>query len=172
MIKLETRIFAEVRTAQRRLEGYAAIFGTETRIGSFVEVIRPGAFTDALKPGADILALADHDMTRVLGRTKAGTLRLAEDTRGLSFSLDVPDTSAGRDILALAERGDLGGASFGFQVHVNGEKWTGSKRELLSVNLREISIVSAFPAYPETSVTARASTPRLNISALFMETVR
>jgi uncharacterized protein len=52
----------------------------------------------------------------VLARTRSGTLRLAEDSKGLAFDLDVPNTSFGRDVLELAERGDIGGASFAFTV--------------------------------------------------------
>jgi HK97 family phage prohead protease len=98
------------------LEGYAALFDTAARIADFEEIIRPGAFAESLRANGDILALADHDPRSVLARTKSGTLRLSEDSRGLAFDLDVPDTTTGRDMLALAERGDIGGASFGFTV--------------------------------------------------------
>jgi phage head maturation protease len=81
---------------------------------------------------------------------------LSEDTRGLAFDLDVPDTTHGRDVLALAERGDLGGMSFGFIVGKGGEAWNGNKRELRAVDLKEISVVSAWPAYEGTVVSARA----------------
>lgn len=148
----------ELRTAQgnpRRLEGYAATFGVETRIGDFVETIRAGAFAASIASGRDVIALADHDATRVLGRTKSGTLRLAEDTRGLQFSLDLPDTTAARDLLALAERGDIGGASFGFKVAQKGEHWSGNRRELRAIDLHEISIVQSWPAYSNTTVEAR-----------------
>ena len=64
----------------------------------------------------------------MLARTKSGTLRLSEDSRGLAFDLDIPDTQAGRDILALAERGDIGGASFGFVA--TDEEWSGQRREV------------------------------------------
>jgi HK97 family phage prohead protease len=101
-----------------------------------------------------VLALVDHDPGRLLARTKSGTLRLSEDSRGLAFSLDLPDTGPARDVLALAERGDLGGASFGFRAV--DEKWTGDRRELRAVELQEISIVSAWPAYDSTVVEARA----------------
>ncbi|HEY8066245.1 MAG TPA: HK97 family phage prohead protease [Methylosinus sp.] len=137
----------------RKLEGYAATFGVETRIGDFVETIRVGAFAASLASGRDIIALSDHDATRVLGRTKSGTLRLSEDTRGLQFSLDLPDTTAARDLLALAERGDLGGASFGFKAQ--DEKWSGNRRELRAIELHEISIVQSWPAYSNTKVEAR-----------------
>lgn len=147
---------AQIRAAGRRLEGYAAIWGAETRIGSFTESIAQGAFSATLAEGADKLALVDHDPGKVLARTRSGTLRLAEDSRGLAFSLDVPDTTAGRDVLALAERGDIGGASFAFTVRQGGEAWQGDRRELRALDLREISIVLAFPAYPQTTVAARS----------------
>jgi hypothetical protein len=152
--QIERRAFCEVRTQGRRLEGYAAVFNSDARLGSFVETIAPGAFRSAL--AGDVLALMDHDPAKVLGRTRSGTLRLSEDTRGLAFSLDVPDTQAGRDVLALAERSDLGGCSFGFTVPKGGETWSGERRTLTQVGLREISVVSAWPAYPDTEIALRA----------------
>lgn len=154
---LEVRTAAELRTVGRRLEGYAATFGTPAQIGDFRETIRPGAFRASLSAGTPILALVDHDPGRLLARTSSGTLRLAEDGRGLAFSLDVPDTQLGRDVLALAQRGDLGGMSFGFRVPPGGDSWpTPSLRELRAVDLVEVSVVHAWPAYGGTSVTARA----------------
>ncbi|UGB25570.1 HK97 family phage prohead protease [Methylorubrum sp. B1-46] len=164
----------EVRAKGRRLEGHAALFGVEARIGTFSETIRAGAFKDSL--GRDVLALVDHDPSRVLARTRSGTLRLAEDTRGLAFDLDVPDTSIGRDILALAERGDLGGMSFGFTASPGGEAWSGEKRELRAVTLFEISVIQALPAYPGTIVQARSAAPpaghRLALAARYLDTLR
>ncbi|MCD2183497.1 HK97 family phage prohead protease [Rhizobium sp. GN54] len=151
---IERRSFIEIRSTGRRIEGYAATFNSEAWTGGFVETIAPGAFREAL--AGDILALLDHDLSRVLGRTKSGTLRLTEDGRGLAFSLDLPDTSAGRDVLALAERGDLGGMSFGFTVPKGGESWQGDRRTLRTVALKEISVVSAWPAYPDTEIALRA----------------
>lgn len=153
----EWRAAAELRAAGRRLEGLAAVFDAETRIGSFREVIRPGAFAVSLAEGRDILALVDHDPARLLGRTSSGTLRLAEDSRGLAFALDLPETQLGRDILALAERRDLGGMSFSFIPKA--EMWPANdRRELRAVNLLEISVVQAWPAYSQTTVSARALT--------------
>jgi len=172
-ITLERRQVTEVRVAGRRLEGHAAVFGVEARIADFTEVIAPGAFAASLGRGQDILALADHDPARLLARTKSGTLNLREDAKGLAFSLDVPDTQAGRDVLALAERGDLGGMSFGFTVPKGGERWQGRRRELRQVDLKEVSVVSAWPAYAETTVAARSRVPpRLALARLYMETVR
>lgn len=152
---MERRASIELRARGRRLEGYAALYGVDTRISDFTEVIVPGAFTDTLREGRDVLALVDHDARAVLARTRSGTLRLSEDSKGLAFDLDVPNTTFGRDILELAERGDVGGASFAFTVPEKGERWTGDRRELRSVTLHEISVVSAWPAYDGTIVQAR-----------------
>jgi HK97 family phage prohead protease len=168
----------EVRArAGRKLEGYAALFDVETRItdpdrGGFREIIRAGAFSNDLN--RDILFLADHDPARLLGRTKSGTLRLASDTKGLHFEADVPDTQLGRDMLALAERGDLGGMSFGFDVPQGGDTWTGDLRELRAIRLFEISAIQAFAAYPQTTVHARsmpAGRPALTLRQRYIQTL-
>ena len=169
---LERRTGIELWTQGRKLMGYAAIFNNEARIADFTEIIRPGAFSNSLGAGSDILALADHDPAKVLARTKSGTLKLAEDSRGLAFEISLPDTQVGRDVLTLAERGDLGGMSFGFLVGKDGERWRGDRRELLAVDLREISVVSAWPAYAGTTVQARSKLPpRLAAALRFLETV-
>ena len=153
---IERRALAgEIRAAGRKLTGYAATFGTPAEISGFIETIRAGAFAASLRAQDDILALVDHDASKLLGRTRSGTLRLAEDTRGLSFEVDVPQTTLGADVLELATRGDLGGMSFGF-VPV-AEDWPDKRtRELRAVKLVEVSVVSAFPAYEGTSVQARS----------------
>jgi len=161
----------QLRAKGRRLEGYAAVFGQAARITDFEEIIAPGAFTQTLESRNDILALVDHAPDRLLARTRSGTLRLAEDSKGLAFDLDVPKTTAGDDVLALAERGDLGGMSFGFRVPKGGDAWNGNQRTLRTIDLAEISVVSAWPAYDGTVVHARARPkieppPRLALAQL------
>ena len=150
---IERRTATGLQATGRTLTGYVATFGTPAKITDFVEVIRAGAFTRSLESGADVLALADHDASRVLGRTSSGTLALHEDSHGLAFSLRLPDTTTGRDLAALAARGDLGGMSFGFVAQ--DEVWTGNTRELREVELHEVTVVQAWPAYPETTVSLR-----------------
>ncbi len=149
----------ELRAAGRRLSGYAVTFGTPATIGSFTESIRAGSFTASLATGRDVLALVDHDPSRLLARTGSGTLRLSQDARGLAFDLDLPETTLGRDILAMADRRDLGGMSFGFHVPAGGDTWSGparNVRQITAADLVEISVVQAFPAYSQTTVSARA----------------
>lgn len=137
--------------------GYAAVFGEVADIGGwFHEVVARGAFTDTLRT-ADVRAYFDHDSGRVLGRLSAGTLRLAEDDKGLRVEIDLPDTTDGRDVKTLVERGDISGMSFRFEAIR--QEWDETvdppKRTLLEVRLGEVSIVSE-PAYDGTSVALRS----------------
>jgi len=155
----ERRAAVELRTvAGRKLVGYASVFDSPARIGSgFTEIVRRGAYAATLAKGADVLCLAEHDPARLLGRTASGTLKLAEDSRGLHFEVSLPETTLGADILALAERGDIGGASVGFRVPPGGDTWPApDRRELVAVDLLEVSIISAWPAFNQTVVSARA----------------
>jgi hypothetical protein len=152
----EHRSVIELRAAGRSLTGYCAVFNSPTRIGGFTESIRSGAFAASLADHHDILALVDHDASRLLGRTRSGTLHLSEDSRGLHFDIVLPNTSLGADVLELAQRGDIGGASFSFRA--TDEHWTGTHRELRAVDIYEVSIVQSFAAYADTSVYARSRT--------------
>lgn len=155
-----------------RLEGYAAVFDSPSEdLGGFVEYVRPGAFRRSLQSNRiDPLALVHHMPHLVLGRRSAGTLKLSEDTRGLHFLVDLPDTSTARDLAVSVERGDIRGASFAFTVADNGDRWElqGDKitRDLLDVDVHEITI-TATPAYPDTEVARRAlatlTTPRRGV---------
>lgn len=137
--------------------GYAAVFNEVAEIGSwFKEQISEGAFTDTLKSD-DVRAYFDHDRGRVLGRSGSGTLRLVEDDKGLLVEIDLPDTTDGRDVRTLIERGDISGMSFGFMVRK--EQWDETQdpplRTIMVVELREVSIVSE-PAYDGTSIALRS----------------
>jgi hypothetical protein len=83
-----------------RIVGHAAVFDQlSEKLGwGFREIIRPGAFTQTLKDKDDVRALVDHDPSKILGRTTAGTLDLREDKKGLAVDIDTPDTTVGRDI--------------------------------------------------------------------------
>ncbi|WP_035430871.1 HK97 family phage prohead protease [Bacillus sp. UNC322MFChir4.1] len=126
----------------------------------FKEQFTRGAFTESLTQD-DQLALWSHDTSRVLGRTKNGTLRLFEDDIGLRFELDLPSTTLGNDTYETIKRGDVDGVSFGFQMVK--EEWDESDpdnivRSVTKAKLAEISPV-AFPAYPDSQVSARSYDP-------------
>lgn len=148
----------EIRATEngRTVRGYAAVFNSPTDIGgAMTEIIAPGAFSATIND--DIRALFDHDSGRVIGRSKSGTLRLAEDAHGLAVEIDLPDTNDGRDLTTLLERGDISGMSFGFSVTHDEWDQTGEKpqRTIRSVKLYEVSAV-AFPAYADTEIALRS----------------
>ena len=161
--KLETRVFQvedfEVREDAdgMHLEGYAALFNSRSEnLGGFTETIQPGAFRASLKSRNDIKLLWNHDSGAVLGSTRAGTLTLIEDEKGLRVSATLPNTTHGRDAKELISRGDVSAFSFGFSMPARGgDEWNsdGTERVLKSVRLHEVSLV-AFPAYPATAGTA------------------
>ena len=143
------------REGPRKLAGLAAVYDRETEIGGVRERIARGAFERTLSTDAEVLAFVDHDSGKLLGRRSVGTLRISDSDAGLAFEVDLPETTLGRDVLALAERGDLGGMSFGFVIPKGGERRDGNVRLLTQIDLREISVVSSWPAYDGTRVEAR-----------------
>ena len=157
-----------------RLTGHAAVFNSLSHnMGDFVEVISPGAFSRTLRDKDPIFAVHHHNFAEILGSTRSQTLKLTEDSRGLYFELELPETSLGRDVHALVSRGDLAHMSFLFQVNGSaGESWRELpsglfERTLLDVDLFEISTV-ARPAYPDSTVFARD----LNLNNLNMSSAR
>jgi HK97 family phage prohead protease len=159
--KLETRVNVvdfEIREdgeGGMTFTGYAAVFNSPSEPLPFTERIAPGAFRGSLKNRNDIKLLWNHDTGAVLGSTRAKTLRLTEDERGLYVEAQLPNTTLGRDARELIKRGDVDSMSFGFTVARDGESWSddGRERTLRKINLHEVSIV-AFPAYSATAGTA------------------
>jgi HK97 family phage prohead protease len=147
---------ASAESEARTVVGYAAVFNSETDIcGYWTEVVAPGAFAQSLREN-DVVALYSHDTGRVIGRMSAKTLRVAEDDKGLKVEIDLPDTTDGRDLAVLIERGDITGFSFGFCTRK--QEWDETvnppKRTLLEVDLIEVT-VTAFPQYDDTEIGLR-----------------
>lgn len=156
---METRYF-DVRATNndtRTVAGYAAVFGQPSVMlyNQFREQIERGAFAGSMKD--DIRALWNHDDGIVIGRTKSGTLRLAEDAHGLRVEIDMP--AERRDLFESIQRGDVDQMSFGFDTLV--DAWDKDAdgvilRTLRSVKLYEVSPVT-FPAYPQTEIAQRSA---------------
>ena len=137
------------------LRGYAAVFNSPSQPLPFIETIQRGAFRDSLKSRNDIKLLWNHDTSVVLGSTRAGTLRLMEDERGLLVEADLPMTQAGKDAAISIQRGDVTAFSFGFRIPAGGDEWANANERLLKrVNVHEVSVGVAFPAYTGTDGTA------------------
>jgi Escherichia/Staphylococcus phage prohead protease len=138
------------------IEGYFAKFNRWFPGPFFKEKIAPGAFAQTLKDH-DIRALWNHNPDFPLGRTRNKTLSLIEYEKGLWGQIDMPDTQVARDALTSVKRGDVSGASFGFEVEEDGQEWNKdfTERTLTKVKLWEVSPV-VFPAYQSTHVHARS----------------
>jgi hypothetical protein len=143
--------------------GYAAVFNSDSQPlragarGQFVERIAPGAFARSLA-ALDVRGLYNHRDDYVLGRKSAGTLRLAEDDKGLRYEIDAPDTSYARDLMESIRRGDVTGSSFSFATVA--DDWSDGPdgmpiRTLKDVHVFDVGPVT-FPAYADTSAACRS----------------
>lgn len=140
-----------------KIEGYFAVFDSIYDIApGLSESIAPGAFSKTLS--GDIRALTNHDTTLVLGRTKAHTLELREDSHGLWGSIRInPKDADAMNLYERVKRGDVDQCSFGFDIRSEDTDiredgsihWT-----IREVDLYEVSACT-FPAYEETSISAR-----------------
>ena len=140
------------------IEGYFAVFDSNYDIWPGAsESIAPGAFTETIESD-DIRALTNHNTDLVLGRNRAGTLTLREDTHGLWGSIKInPKDSDAVNTRERVLRGDVSQCSIGFGI-INEDAeyrddgsvhWT-----IRKVKLYEVSVCT-FPAYTETNVNAR-----------------
>ena len=135
------------------LEGYAAVYNSETDLGHFREVIRPGAFDDVLDN--DVRALINHDPNLILGRTTNGTLELSVDERGLKYRVKLGDQQYAKDFYESVKRGDISQSSFAFTI--DKQSWN-EERTVRSVDkVRQLLDVSpvTYPAYAAATVQAR-----------------
>lgn len=141
-----------IDTRGRTLHGYAAVYGVESGdLGGFRERIAPGAFSGVMD--ADVRCLLNHDPSQVLGRSRAGTLRLSDEQRGLRFECDLPASPLGDNVREAVRRGDVDGASFRFAV--GEEEWDGELRTVKTVKTLEDVTVATYGAYPDASVELR-----------------
>jgi len=155
----------DVRTMQVRasgeadalvLEGYAAVFNTETTIGRFREQMAPGCFDDVMAD--DVRLLINHDGLP-LARTANGTLQMETDDHGLKFRAELPDTQDARDLHKLVTRGDVSQCSFAFYMGDQTVDRSDGELPLHTVtrvkSLLDLSVVT-YPAYNSASVVARS----------------
>ena len=164
----ETRKERQLRTAESAfqtredgdeliIEGYFAVYNSDYVINEDMsESIAPGAFTDTL--GNDIRALTNHDTSLVLGRNKAGTLELRDDSRGLWGRIKInPNDQDAMNTYERVKRGDVNQCSIGFEILDEETEFLEGGRihwTIRKINLFEVSVCTV-PAYAETSVSAR-----------------
>ncbi len=131
------------------------------RRGQFYEEFEPGAFDESIA-NRDVVAWQDHEPTLFLGRTSAGTLRIADDGIGLAYEIDIPDTTIGRDFAFHMRAGNVVGTSFGFRTAK--DSWSGNRRTVHSAVLHHVApIVNDQAAYADTQPGLRSARLQLEI---------
>ncbi len=151
--------FRAVETdGKRSIEAYFAVFGDLYEIWpGATESFDSHAFDGTVS--GDVRCLVDHEPSKVLGRTKSGTLALSIDSYGLKGIVEINEKDQDAlNLYARVQRGDVTQCSVGFDIlredytlNPDGtQHWT-----ILEVKLYEGSIVT-FPAYEKTEAVARS----------------
>ena len=157
----------------RTIEGYAIVFGVESRIladywDNYREIIEPGAITEERLKEMDIKMTMYHNREKILARSVKGegTLKLSVDEVGVHYEFEAPNTVDGDTALELVKRGDLSGSSFMFWTDeksgVSYEKRSDGMmlRRVKTIGMIYDMTIAADPAYEETTVAAREAYTR------------
>lgn len=167
---------AEGGSESRTIEGYAIVFGVESRILSdywdnYREIIEPGAITEERLKEMDIKMTMYHNREKILARSTngEGTLKLTVDDVGVKYSFEAPNTVDGDTALELVKRGDLSGSSFMFWTDERNVSYERRSDDIMLRRVKTIGMIydmtiAADPAYEQTTVAAREAYSRLNKS--------
>lgn len=124
--KLHVEQRAEGSDSPRYISGYAVVFEQDSKPfwDEWIERIDRNAFADT--DMSDVRMVVDHgySIQTLLARSHdgAGSLEITVDDIGVAFRFAVPNTSIGRDLVELIERGDVSECSFAF--YVKEDRWT------------------------------------------------
>lgn len=162
------------------LEGTPIVFDVWTDLGDYEEQIQRGALdnTDL----TDVRFLINHNtdmipLARSRNNNENSTMQMTVDENGMNIrvNLDVENNADARSLYSAVERGDIDGMSFMFLV--DGQEWDETesehpKRTVTSISkVFEVSAVT-FPAYEQTSISARGLADALDSAKAALESVR
>lgn len=146
----------DTKQDSKTLTGYAVVFGQPSKdMGGFKEVIDKNAFNGV--DLSDVYMVSNHDYSKVLASTKAGTLKLNVDDKGLHFEAQLPNTTTADDTYENVKDGNISAMSFSFAMTKDGDTFTRDDggnviRTIKQVkSLFDVSTV-AIPAYDNTNV--------------------
>ena len=163
------------------LEGTPIVYEQWTDLGWYDERIADGALTDTdLK---DVRFLVNHNtnmipLARSRNNNENSTMQMSvEDGVGMHIrvNLDIENNADARALYSAVERGDISGMSFMFLV--DKDSWDEAesdhpKRTITAIRkVMEVSAVT-FPAYDQTSISARGLDVALDNAKSSLEKVR
>jgi len=158
-VRLEVRAGPTADTAT--IEGYASVVEEPYQmfdwLGEYTEVVRSGAFARTLGANPQVQLLLNHGGLS-MAYTKAGTLRLAEDSTGLYIGADLNTSRSDiRNMVTAIDDENVDEMSFAFRT--TRQQWSPDydQRDILEVDIHrgDVSVVN-FGANPATSVAMRA----------------
>ena len=145
------------------LTGRPIVFGRRTDLGWYDEIIEAEALADT--DLRDVRFLVNHNtdmipLARSRNNNENSTMQMSVGTEGMDIrvDLDVENNADAKSLYSAVSRGDISGMSFMFIVDkdswddVDSDHPTRRIRSIKSV--LEVSAVT-FPAYTQTSITAR-----------------
>ena len=175
----------EVRADQNEehghfLSGTPIVYDARTNLGEWDEIIEKGALDGAdLK---DVRFLINHNtdmipLARSRNNNDNSTMQMSVDDNGMNIrvDLDVENNTEAKNLYSAVERGDLDGMSFMFTV--DEDKWEDIDSDHPTRTITrfgkifEVSAVT-FPAYEQTSITARGLSEALESAKESLENER
>lgn len=184
--KVELRAFTfEVRAEQDEkhgniLTGRPIVYDQKTDLGWYDEIIEQGALADT--DFRDVRFLVNHNtdmipLARSRNNNANSTMQMSIDEEGMAIrvDLDIENNSEAKNLYSAVERGDIDGMSFMFTV--DGDKWDDIETEHPTrtiTNIGKVMEVSAvtFPAYEQTSISARGLDSALDSAKSSLDSVK
>ena len=185
-MKKEIRIFDfEVRAEQdeergRLITGQPIVYNQRTDLGWYDEIIESDALNET--DLRDVRFLVNHNtdmipLARSRNNNANSTMQMSVDETGMKIrvDLDTENNSDARSLYSAVERGDISGMSFMFSV--DKDAWDDPDSEHPTRHIRsigkvfEVSAVT-FPAYSQTSITARGLSEALDSAKESLESAR
>ncbi len=186
MMKTEIRMFEfDVRADRNEehghfLSGRPIVFNKRTNLGWYDEIISADALNGTdLK---DVRFLVNHNtdmipLARSRNNNENSTMQMSVDADGMPIrvDLDTENNADARSLYSAVERGDITGMSFMFTV--DEDTWTDKESDHPTRTIRKIGKVLevsavTFPAYEQTSITARGLSYALDSARASLESAK
>lgn len=162
------------------LSGRPIVYEKKTDMGWYDEIIARGALdqTDL----RDVRFLVNHNtdmipLARSRNNNANSTMQMSVDDGGMVIrvDLDTENNAEAKSLYSAVERGDISGMSFMFTV--DGDSWDDIEGDHPTRTIRnigrvfEVSAVT-FPAYEQTSITARGLSDALESAKTSLESAK